>query len=370
MRLNKLSIRRVSHPLARGMELTALCLGAAVYVDPGAGAKAVAAEAPMRREIPATPQTYWDKIQSARPGDVILLGEGAYGVMNLNGKKFPEPGIRVQAARGAKAVFTRLGIQGSEGIEVRGVEVALDDNPFAVMVNGSTRIRLKSLAIHALGTGPSSAMMLRNSDHVSVVDCDVRQIGTGINFLDSDRLDITGNHFSDIEVDAIRGSGSNIDVENNTATSFHPKPGDHPDFIQFWGSKSHPTDGNIIKSNVYERGAGEVAQGVFIEDNQNITISGNVLVGSMYNAISLARVTTALIENNYIQGYADMGARIIVRGRSSDVVIRRNTAEAIVNYEREGPNPGYREERNTTIGPAKIGDTTAMKAWMVSHKPD
>lgn len=345
-------------------------LRAARWMGVSVIALAGAAVAAPPQGTPATPQNYFARIQSAKPGDVIVLSDGAYGVLNLYGKKVAEPGLRIEVAKGAKAVFTSIGIQASEGIQLRGVEVDLADKPFAVMVTNSSRLRFVDLKVRAPGVSPSSAMMLRNSDHLAVTNCEITDIGTGINFLDSDHVDITNNRFSDVEVDAIRGSGSNIDVEGNTASSFHPRPGDHPDFIQFWGSKTHSTDGNVIKNNVYERGAGDVAQGIFIEDNQNITIVGNALVGTMYNAISLARVSSALIEDNFVQGYADMGTRIIVRGKSSGVVIRHNKAQAILNYEHEGPNPGYKEDHNSMVQPARVGDTSAMKAWLSAHRGD
>ncbi|MDB5463256.1 MAG: hypothetical protein JWP23_1645 [Phenylobacterium sp.] len=316
----------------------------------------------------STPKTYWAKIQAARPGDVIVLGDGDYGTLDLNGKSFAEPGIRIEAKPGAKAVFNSLSFQGSEGIEVRGMEVAVPSNAYGVNVQHSSRIRLSGLNIHALGAELPNAAMLRDSHDLSLTDSDIHEVGTGVNFLESNHVKISGNRFTNVQSDAIRGAGSYIEVVGNSGSSFRPAEGDHPDFIQFWGSSTGVATGNVIKDNVFERGAGAVVQGIFIENNENIAITGNAMAGTMYNGISLSGIKGALIADNFVQGYTDMGTRIIVRGASADVTIRDNVAESIVNLESEGQNPRYKEVHNTSIRPAKPGDTAAMKAWIAQHK--
>jgi len=211
--------------------------------------------------------------------------------------------------------------------------------------------------------------MLRYAHDVTVENCDVGHVGFGIAFLNSDHLKIERNTFADLQVDAIRGAASNVEVIGNHASSFHPRNGDHPDFIQFWGDRTTgPSKGNVIKDNVYERGIGDVVQGIFLEDNDDVVISGNAIAGSMYNGISLSRVNGALVENNFVQGYDDMATRIIVRGWSSDVTIRNNVAQSIVNYTDNGkPNPNYKEEHNRSIRAAKVGDTRDMQAWLAKR---
>jgi hypothetical protein len=318
----------------------------------------------------STPATFFANIQAAKPGDVVVLSEGEYGAYKLYGKKVAEPGIRIEAKPDAKVVFSGLTVENSEGVEFRGVEVAIEGNPYGVNVGSSSRIRLSGLKIHALGKTPSSAMMLRDSENISVADCDIRDVGTGVNFLDSSHIKILDNHFYGIESDAIRGAASYVEVIGNSGSSFHPAEGDHPDFIQFWASKvSETTTGNVIKDNVFQRGTGAVVQGIFIENNENIVITGNAMVGTMYNGIAVSGVKGALIEDNFVQGYADMGSRIITRGSSSDIIVRGNVSESIATVDDGGqPNPRYKEEHNTSIRAAKIGDTTAMAAWIARHK--
>jgi nitrous oxidase accessory protein NosD len=359
--------RRPSIGVRRGLS-TVLVATATLFM---VGATGCGAQEPARRtaggQTVATPNTYRAKIQAARPGDVIVLDAGAYGAVDLNGRKFAEPGVRIEAKPGADVVFDSLDLQGSEGIELRGADIAIKGPSFGVNVLGSSRIRLAGLKIHG-GDGPDhNAVMLRDSQDVSVADCDIHDLSTGINFLDSNHLKISGNHLTHIQSDGIRGAGSYVEVIGNSGSSFHPSEGDHPDFIQFWNQHSGVTTGNVIKDNVFERGDGAVVQGIFIEYNENMIISGNAMAGTMYNGISLSVVHGAVIEDNFVQGYADMGTRIIVRGASTDVIVRNNVSEEIVNYDREGVNPRYKEEHNSSIRAAKIGDTTDLRAWVAKH---
>lgn len=275
----------------------------------------------------------------------------------------------IRPAPGARATFSAITIGGSEGVSIKGVDVDVSSAKYGVSVSNSSRITLAGLTIHAPPNAAVSAVMLRYAHEVTVEDCDIHDIGFGINFLDSDHVKISKNTFKDLQVDAIRGAASYVEVVGNRASSFHPRSGDHPDFIQFWGGgKSGPSKANIIKDNVYERGTGEPVQGIFLEDNDDVLISGNALVGAMYNGIGMARVHRALVEQNFVQGYDDMGTRIITRGESSDVTIRNNVAQAVVDYRDGGkPNPGYKDEHNRTIRGAKIGDTQAMQAWLAKR---
>lgn len=329
------------------------------------GTSACAQPRPAGRQV-ATPVTLMAKISAAKSGDTVLLGDGDYGTLWIVGRTFAAPGVVIAAAPGAKAKFSAIVIDRTEGVTIKSVDVDVVSVDNGITVGNSSRITLESLNIHAPPNVAPNAVFLRHARDIVVEDCDIRNIGFGIAFLQSDHLKISHNTFADLRVDAIRGAASYVEVVGNHATSFHPHDGDHPDFIQFWGDDATgPSTSNVIKDNVYERGNGDVVQGVFLEDNDNVVVSGNALVGTMYNGIGLARVHRALIENNFVQGYKDMDTRIITRGESTDVTIRNNVAQSIVNYDENGrPNPNYKEEGNRSIRGAKVGDTADLKAWL------
>lgn len=318
---------------------------------------------------PTTADALADRVDGAKPGDRIVLPAGDYGPLKLKNRTFAAPGVVIEAAPGAKATFSSIVIDGMEGLTLKGVDVDITSENYGVTVGNSSQVTLSGLKIHAPKGKAPNAMMLRYDHDVTVEDCDVHDVSFGIAFLQSDHLKILRNNFTDLQVDSIRGSASDTQVIGNRAQSFHPQPGDHPDFIQFWGPGQGARDkGNVIRDNVYQRGNGDVAQGIFIEDNDDIEISGNALLGSMYNAIALSRVSRAVVEDNFVQSYEDMGARIITRGWSSDVTVRNNVSPDIVDYKEDGkPNPGYKEEKNKSIRSAKVGDSRDLQAWLAKR---
>lgn len=326
---------------------------------------------------PATPQTLGGRLTAAQSGQTILLASGSYGTLNIYGRKFSGAGLVIEAQPGAKPVFTAINIDSSEGIAVKNVEVAIERGPpnatvIGVNLNHSAHVSVSGLKVHGAPNEEISGngMRMRDCTDVSVADSDFRRIGTGVNYLDSDHVDILRNSFSDIQSDSMRGASSHVNVIGNHATNFHPQPGDHPDFIQFWSTKeTGPSANNVIKDNVYVRGDGAPVQGVFIEDNKDIVISGNAMLGVAYNAISLSRTQGAVIEDNFIQSYPDMGARVITRGASSNVTVRNNVTPAVINYAEDGkPNAGYKEQGNKSIKTATPGDASAMQAWLARRE--
>jgi hypothetical protein len=57
---------------------------------------------------PATPQTLSARIAAAHSGDTILLASGAYGPLQLYGRKFTGAGLVIEAQPGAKPVFSMI----------------------------------------------------------------------------------------------------------------------------------------------------------------------------------------------------------------------------------------------------------------------
>jgi hypothetical protein len=96
------------------------------------------------------------------------------------------------------------------------------------------------------------------------------------------------------------------------------------------------------------------------------------MAGTMFNGISIGGGGSAnvLIEDNFVQSYADMGTRIIVRDGSDNVTVTGNTvSDVIVNLvqSNSAPNTNFVLGRNTTIPGAAVGDNSALNAWVSQH---
>jgi len=180
-------------------------------------------------------------------------------------------------------------------------------------------------------------VQVRDSTDVSVSNSHFTNLGNGLSHLDSDRLTITNNTFNTIRVDGIHGGGtSDVLIANNIFSSFYRNPGEHPDAIQFWTTNTDSSAHDIvIRDNLIIRGDGNPMQGIFVGDESkgkhpfiNLTITGNTVVGSMYNGIAVSQASHALISDNTVVGYMDMKAWIIVSG-AADVTIANNVTSQL-----------------------------------------
>ena len=309
-------------------------------------------------------------LRGAHAGDTILLAAGTYSPISLNNLHY-DGVVTIQSADSShQAVLTGLTLKGSSGLAFNSMNMTTAAGT-AVTVVSSSSIAFSGLTVYGTtGVDQGVGFLVRSSSGVSVTGSDFSRIGSGVGHIEDNGLTVSGNTFHNLKTDGVYGGGSShVVVSDNSFTDFHPAPGDHPDAIQFWGG-SHGTHGSdiTISDNVITRGDGDVIQGIFLESSDNITITGNALTGTMYNGIALSTSSNAVIEDNFVQGFLDMGSRIITRGASSNVTVTHNTVEQVVNYQDNGtPNPNYVESDNTIIPGTAANDLSAVNAWLTQH---
>jgi hypothetical protein len=216
---------------------------------------------------------------------------------------------------------------------------------------------------------------------VSIQDSEFQQLIDGIGFLDSTKLVFAGNYFHDLGADGIHGGGSSsIQISLNYFTDFRPGPEVHPDAIQLWTSNTRTSARDIlIKGNVFARGRGGPSQGIFVTDQvgnlpyQDVTISDNLLIGTMYNAITLQGGRDAKISGNQVYSFADMPARIWVQ-MTNGTVLTDNLAAAFiygtgnnVTFNPADTNSNISTARNTIRAAVSDAGKSALQAWIASH---
>jgi hypothetical protein len=329
---------------------------------------------------PANLAGLWPAVRASSPGDVVLLPGGSYPTLDLSNVKFAAPGITLKPAPGAKVIVGQAIFSNSQGMTLSGVEITQPVSSWmsALYVAGASRMNFDGLHIHhADGSMGGTGAIIRDSSDVTLTNSEVDHIGLAIAAIDSQRITLRGNRIHDLSGDAIdvAGSGNSL-IDGNSDTDHYPTEGSHPDFIQFWGTAGNPTPANnVVTGNVYRRGKGAVAQGVFIENQANITISGNAMSGTMGNGISLSAVKTASVTGNFVQGWADMASWITARGGSSNLTITGNFSSGGVSIvpksASEAATTGVVQGGNTAIPRAAVGDTSALTAWLAAknHHP-
>lgn len=325
---------------------------------------ALMASASRAATLAATPADLAAQVKAAQPGDVVRLAPGAYGAVKLQAILKASPGVTIQGVPGV--VFSSLDASGSSFLTFDGIEVAGTANAAAVWFGpGSHDLTLRNSKVHQADgkTLQGSAVVFNKAANITVDHNEFSFLASGVGVQASTGAVVSNNLLHDIGSDGVDLTDAvGAKVIGNTATNFHPPPAAHPDFIQWWGKN---TSGLDIEDNRFDRGTGGVAQGIFGEDGQGVTIRNNILRGTMYNGIGLSRTKDAVIEGNFVAGYPDMATRIIVRGGCDSVTITGNAAQAVLDYVQAG-QPSCREVRiseNQPLAAAPRGDDRPLDAW-------
>jgi hypothetical protein len=320
--------------------------------------------------ILATPANIPALAKAAQPGDTVQLPGGTYplGLYNINP---PACCVTLAPAPGAVVVISGdLETNGSSNLVIQGLTVAMAPaTQYGVTAWDNQNVTYDGLKIHQADNALLSGVgvFVRNGSGVTVKNTELSWLGVGITVLDSSGAQVLGNNLHDINVDGIDLAGADsAKALGNTITNMHPGDGDHPDCIQWWPTAANPNPAHIVISgNRCERGSGGIPQGFFGASGSDVSITGNIALGTMYNGISMSGVTGGVISGNFLQPYPDMGTQIIVRGGTSGVTIDQNAAPTVSNY-----NPaGEPANTNITIGanavttPAVAGDYTQLIAW-------
>ncbi len=317
-------------------------------------------------------------LKAAQPGDTILLTPGTYSSVAISNLAIVGDVTITSKDPGAPAVFTDLTIRNCSGLNFTNIEFALNpasgSNPIKVL--DSTDIHLDKLNVHGSldgnPTNDTSALQIRGSSNVSVSNSEFQQLSNGISHLDSDHITISGNSFHDLQIDGVRGGGSSfVTISNNYFTDFYREDGNHPDAIQFWTTNTTTSAHDIIISgNVIDRGDGGVMQGIFIKDESggklpyhDVKIVGNVIVGSMWNGISVNGADGLIISDNIVAGLPDMKARISLKN-TVDVTLIDNQA---TDYIRIDIVEMTTDTGNIRIAMPTDGGMSILSQWMANH---
>ncbi|WP_263624789.1 right-handed parallel beta-helix repeat-containing protein [Novosphingobium huizhouense] len=265
-------------------------------------------------------------LRAAQAGDTVYLASGTYSAVSLLGFNFGSGGVKVASADAANpAELLGLKVTQSSGLTFSGVVLKDVDatTDYDFQVKDSSKIvfdNIKLVGQEGDAGYTANPFMIRSSTDVTVRNSSVSHVRYGINMLDNKGVTIANNTFRDIRTDGVRGGGnSDILITGNKFTDFFPAAGDHPDAIQFWTTNTTAVASNItITNNLVMRGNGTPMQGIFMRDEStklpftNVVISGNEIIGGLYNGIAVSNASNLKITNNIVAGYADQKSWISV----------------------------------------------------------
>ena len=193
-------------------------------------------------------------LRSAHAGDTILLAAGTYSGVGLNNLNFSSA-VTIQSADPThQAVINNLVVSGSTGLAFNQVHFATV-NDWAVTVVSSHNVTFTNDTFQGASSASGNAMMIRESDHVTVSGSDFGKVWSGINQLNANNVTITNNTFHDMTNTAIRGTGASYEtISGNTFADANPNLASHQDAIYLWqdNTANHVT----ITGNTYGASGG------------------------------------------------------------------------------------------------------------------
>ena len=307
-------------------------------------------------------------ISSASSGDTILLSAGTYsGVVVQNVIKSGNITI-TSADANAPAVLTDLTLRNCQGMTFTNLEMyATKDMPFQVL--SSSRITIDQVDVHGTLNGSSNddvrAMIVRDSNNVTVSNSHFHELTDALGHLNSQFITFSDNKFDLIRDNGISGGGtSNLTITGNTFSDFDHVGPVHPDAIQIWTTNTTTAASDILVSgNVFNRGSGDVVQGIFITDQiglhyKNVTVSDNVVIGAMYNGIWVDGAENATLSNNVVIGEQDMQSWIGVIN-VADATLTDNIATSIKTV-----NSGVTRSGNIQATALSLADAAQLSATL------
>lgn len=313
-------------------------------------------------------------LRAAGPGETIQLAAGLYRDVKIQGVRFDQ----TVTVRGADAKLGDLLVRNAKGLRFENLEFEIQPggeiNQFQVL--NSEDVHFSDIDLHGVGDvallSKQGGLLLRNSTRLSVTGSGFHRLVFGLSMLDCTAVEIEGNVFRNLRTDGIRGGGvSDLRVTDNYFSDFFPALGDHPDAIQLWTTNTDAAARDItITRNVVVRGSGAVVQGIFLRDQldrlpyQNVTISDNLILGTMWNGITVDGGSNIEIARNKVIGFPDMKSWIRLENISGGLLVD-NVAQ---QYNRLGTLTNFKERGNSTAPAIKDGGEAALRAWKAAGR--
>ncbi len=294
-------------------------------------------------------------LRNVNGATAILVAPGRYHGLSIKNLIVPYGTVIRSAVPNRPAVFDGLYLSGVRGLSIKNIDI----NPpaggsvgghYGAIVLSSRNVKIEHVRIVGPGRTFSrkinTAIMLRSSSNITVSRSYFTNFKHGMAVLNLENSLIEANEFENLQTDAIRGGGTqDTAIRSNVITNLSPARYDHPDGIQLWSNNQSEPGRNItIADNLIIRGRGSPIQGIFVRDThlklpfENLVIEGNLVVGGMYNGISVGGANGVRIIDNSVIPRTDQKSWIRLENvrRASTV---NNTAGAyIFRKNREEPS--------------------------------
>jgi MYXO-CTERM domain-containing protein len=270
-----------------------------------------------------------EALSAASGGDTVLLHDGYYGDVTMEGEFSSETTLKPRS--GAAARLRTLHIQSAQNLTVQGLSISLShadsySDDTMVEISGSD-VTLADCDIFSVpdsetsgwsasdwANRPGSGIQVSSPD-ITLRDNTVRNIGYGITVgYSAVRAHVVGNVVSDFSRDGIRGLSDDSVFEYNLVKNSYDVDDHHDDFFQSWSYTDSGGPGSGVVSGVVLRGnkfiayedpdqpfAG-AAQGIGCFDGffEGWTVENNVILVNHWHGITFLGARDMTIVNNTV----------------------------------------------------------------------
>ena len=328
-------------------------------------------------------------LATAHAGETIQLAAGTYAGVAIQNFNSAGTVTITSADPTHQAVITGMSVAHSSGLDFTGLnfsfaEAATDaqaDASVGVTVQASSHITFNNDNFHGVLNGDPTldikGLSIQGSSSVAVENSQFQDLRVGMIDGDNNGVTISGDYFHDIRVDGIDNFGaSNVTISGNDFTDFYRQGnpedgGDHPDAIQFWTTGTTTEASNIsIQNNVIVQGQGLNMQGVFMQADaslpfQNVTISGNMVVGGSTNALYVQNANGLQMSGNTVTGLTSQNGttpHVVIEG----VTNAQLTSNSAMKFVTTG-DTGLVQTSDSATAAVSDGGLAAMTSWLHAH---
>lgn len=329
-------------------------------------------------------------VAKAQPGDRVILAAGTYGPLKLYGRRLAAPGVRLQAAKGARATiqgglingrfFNPLSFGNCAGFTFDGLELSGKDGVIVAFGGLAERLVVRNCDIHGPIVGPDEIRKYpapavsfgKGAIDCAIENCDIHHAG-GVSGISPVRARIVGNRIHDARGDGIQfAPGEDMLIEGNEITDLYSPVAAHFDGIQFFTANlKEAPKGIVIRRNRLLRGKGDPFQSIFANNEaslpyRGVVIEENLVAGGQYHGISLRLAEGPVIRRNYVTGDAgslDAGRTMtpwIKLVESTDAVVTDNITTAGPIFDK---TTVMDKRGNKAIKLPRANDSSAAEAW-------
>lgn len=326
-----------------------------------------------------TPATLQAALAAAKPGDTLSLAPGVYAGLSLYHQDFGA-GITLTSADPAnRAVLTNFNMEAVQGVTFSHLDFKVLTPAFVGFnVYSSQHITFDQVHMYGPSGAPdenAEGIRFFDSSYVNFTNSEVDQVAHGVSFARSDHLVVTGNNIHDVNSDTLDFSQvSNVTIAHNALHDFYPTNGAHPDAMQFMTAGTTSASHDVtISDNLIYRGAGQNTQGIFFGDEvgtlpfQNVTVTGNLIIGTGSSAIRPTHNSGLVITGNELLTLVDGDPTVMVVQFSDQVSASGNAAVAISVEAKDG-NTNVTLGQNALNAPVSKAEADArVQAWFAAH---